>query len=177
MVRNRCHTNTILTTFVSSLAALLFALWILLRKGRPGTHRVGKMVLTRLHVHLTVSCSPLSPLSHSAWLSISSRHCCSCIPRGPPERPRPHRVQYLQGCSAPTPNPGLWRVSAAPPWEGGLPAPALPPQRHGVFASAWWSWPPHQNLPSMQPNMRLLQSTLQRVLKNECNLSGHGWCL
>lgn len=147
-----------------SLAVLLFALWILLREGRPYINRVREMILARLHVHLSHGIL-LSLLSHSAWLPISSRHCCSCIPRGPPARPWPHRVQHLQGCSAPTPNPGLWRVSTAPSWEGGLSAPALPPQRHGVFANAWWSWPPHQKFPSMQPSVPAAEHLAKSIEK------------
>lgn len=119
----------------------------------------------------------LSPLSHSAWLPISCRHCCSCIPRGSPSRPWSHRVQHLQGCSAPTPNPCLWRVSVAPT-GGGTPCTCSPSPRGTECLRAHDGLDhPTRTSPACSLLTRLLQSTLERVLKNECNLSGHGWCL
>lgn len=127
------------------------------------------------------ACTLLSPLARSARLPVSSRHRRGRLPRRAPARPWPHRVQHLPGRSAPAPDPGLWRVSEAAPHRAGLQhritAPPSAPQNPRVRTSERMSaltTPPEP--PSMQP-ARLPCSTLQRVLKNERNLSCHGWCL
>lgn len=121
MVRNFCHSLCHAHQILFQVCSTSVCLSILLmgRMGHPVflPHKQGPE-----NGPCQTTCASqgvlFSHLSHSAWLSISGRHCCSCIPRGSPSRPWSHRVQHLQSCGAPTPNPGLWRVSVAP--SGGV---------------------------------------------------------